>query len=657
MKNRKTITRILAAALAAFTALAAAPAAMAEPDSLPYVSPEMTRADAWKRDGADEVLADRETIAAVNAATLACADCRMTDMTAEVPAWDGTDFQRRLLSGAMRELGAYLDPGYYDRGGQGVPYAELTAVLDTIDAADTAAEENVRYGICVALTNVRAAPTDAIITDAAGDNDFDVLQMSYIRVNEPVLIRAQTADGAWFYCDTSCVSGWVRAADIAVCADREQWLAAWQIPDDELLVVTEGKLYLDQSNVNAAASQRMLTMGTVLRRVPDEAFDPAVTNRAVYQNYAVYLPTRTSDGSYAVTIALIPQHCGVSEGYLPLTASNILDTAFSMLGDAYGWGGMLAVPDCSLYVRNVYKCFGLELPRNTTWQSAMPAQKFALTELDASEKAALLDTLPVGAILFFSGHEMLYLGEMNGRHYVISTVSSIMEPDSDRRLRVRSVVINTLEDTRRANGRTWLEDLNLASIPSQLSDGAQTPSRLALAYRELIVNSVPGDTITIHAQGDPDTIAAAMAGAELFGALGLDAELVLDSPLNDAARYLFESFGLEAPTAAGESEAPGAEADAAPVCAASTLTYLRFQNCEVPISRETARMLLAGILSRTEGFSAACADMDRLAFRELEKLAEIEDTDALWQGMTQAGTETVEAEAAEMETAEMEPAA
>ena len=483
MKNRKAIQRLLAAALAAFTALALAPAAMAEPDSLPHVSAEMTCADYWKQEGADEVLADSETIAAVNAAALACEDCHMNDLTAEVPAWDGTAFQRRLLSAAMQELGVYLDAGYYDRGGQGVPYAELIAVLDTIDAAEPAAEENVRYGICVALTNVRVAPTDAIITDDAGDNDFDVLQLSYIRVNEPVLIRAQTADGAWFYCDTSCVSGWVRAADIAVCADREQWLAAWQIPDDELLVVTEGKIYLDQSNVNAAASQRMLTMGTVLRRVPDGAFDSAVTNRAIYQNHAVYLPTREADGSYAVTIALIPQHFSVSEGYLPLTAANLLDTAFSVLGDAYGWGGMLGVPDCSLYVRNVYKCFGLELPRNTTWQSAMPAQKLALTELDAAGKAALLDTMPVGTILFFNGHEMLYLGEADGRHYVISTVSSIIEPDSDRRLRVRSVVINTLEDTRRGNGKSWLENLDVALIPFELplSDEVQAPSQPAPA--------------------------------------------------------------------------------------------------------------------------------------------------------------------------------
>ncbi len=636
MTHKRAFSHLLAAMLALLTAFsAAAPAALAEVDSLPFVTAEMTRADYWKTDHADEIAADRETIDAVNAAVLACADCRMTDLSAEVPALDGPAFQRKLLSGAMSELGAYLDAGYFDSEGQGVPYEKLISVLDSIDAAEPAAEQLVRYGICVALTNVRAAPTDAIITDAAGDNDFDMLQLSYVRVNEPVLIRAESVDGAWFYCDTSCVSGWVRAADIALCADREQWLAAWQIPDDELLVVTEGKLYLDQSNVNADASRRMLTMGTVLRRVPDGAFDPAVTNRAAYQNYAVYLPVRQADGSYASTIALIPQHCGVSEGYLPLTQANLLDVAFTMLGDAYGWGGMLGVPDCSLYVRNVYKCFGLELPRNTTWQSAMPVEKLSLAEFDPAEKAALLDTLPAGAILFFNGHEMLYLGTAEGRHYVISTVSSMLTPDSDARLRVRSVIINTLEDIRRANGMTWLEALNLAVVPTKLSDGTLQPSRLAQAYRELVLNTAGEGTVTVCAHGDPDTVGAAMACAELFRALGRDVELVADGPLDDAALRALESFGLEAPKTLDALEAEEAAADPASVCAASTMVYLNYRDCEIPIPRDAARLLLAGILYATENLSAGTADMDRLAFRELLKLAEIEDTDALWQKMTE----------------------
>ena len=71
-------------------------------------------------------------------------------------------------------------------------------------------------------------------------------------------------------------------------------------------------------------------VGTVLRRVNLADFDPMITNRAAYCNYAVYLPTRAADGGYGVTIALVPMHCGVSSGYMELTARNLLGVAFEI---------------------------------------------------------------------------------------------------------------------------------------------------------------------------------------------------------------------------------------------------------------------------------------------------------------------------------------
>ena len=134
-----------------------------------------------------------------------------------------------------------------------------------------------------------------------------------------------------------------------------------------------------------------------------------------------------------------------------------------MLGDAYGWGGMLGSEDCSGYVRNVYRCFGLELARNTTWQSAMPVKKYDMTDFTIKKKEAVLDELPLGSILFFPGHEMLYLGKVDGRYYVIDSVSSIMKPGTNQVQRVRSVIINPL-DIKRRNGELWIESMNTAIV-------------------------------------------------------------------------------------------------------------------------------------------------------------------------------------------------
>ena len=74
----------------------------------------------------------------------------------------------------------------------------------------------------------------------------------------------------------------------------------------------------------------------------------------------------------------------------------------------------------------------------------------------------------------------MYLGNQDGREYVISSVSSMMDPQDPAgraKLRVRSVVINGL-DIRRANGKTWLESLDTAVIPWQ------DPGRTGSGFRE-----------------------------------------------------------------------------------------------------------------------------------------------------------------------------
>ena len=184
-------------------------------------------------------------------------------------------------------------------------------------------------------------------------------------------------------------------------------------------------------------------MGTALELADIENPNILIDNRAAYQNYAVWVPIRNEDGSYAKKLTLIPEHADVSAGYLPLTEKNIAKVAFGALGNTYGWGGALLSDDCSGYIRNVYKCFGLELARNTTWQSAMPMVNVNMTDMCREERLTVLDALPFGSILFFNGHEMLYLGKENGKYYVISATGNILEPKEGlNRQRVRSTIIN-----------------------------------------------------------------------------------------------------------------------------------------------------------------------------------------------------------------------
>ena len=463
--------RICAAALAAavsicmvFSAGAAQGYEQPAVSFLPDVTAEMTSPDYWLKDDpqADAVLADYRQIQALNQAMVQEPACNMFDLR-NYSASVSAGLPSRLYASAQKDFAEYTEPGYYDGNGAPVSQEHMDRITANCLNPDYEREHGAAFAVAVKRTDLRAFPTDEIVTDERGDIDFDYMQNSSLRVNEPVILLSLSADGRWWNALSASCGGWVPAEDVAICRDRQEWLSAWDLGGYRTLVVTDPRVYLNMSQTSSAVSELLLTQGTVLELAPYDVSE-RITNRAPQQNYAVYVPVRGADGSYQKVKALIPQHAGVSVGYLPLTKRNILRTAFRALGETYGWGGMLKADDCSGYIRGVYRCFGLELPRNTTWQAAAPAEKYDLSGLDDGQKTELIAGLPAGTTLFFRGHEMMYLGTEGGKVYVVSSASSLLNPFAPGRFRLRSVAINTM-DLKRANGTTWLSNLYEALVP------------------------------------------------------------------------------------------------------------------------------------------------------------------------------------------------
>jgi len=326
-------------------------------------------------------------------------------------------------------------------------------------------QQKVLYGIATKRTELRTFPSDIAIWDDPADSDLDYQYLVSIRVNEPVVITSKSKDGKYYLAKSICCSGWIPADCVAICKDKDEWICAWDISENDALVVWGDKVFAETSIVGASTSDLMLTMGTVLELAKDIDPNELIDNRSAYNNYVVWTPVRNDDGTYSKKLTLISEHEKVHEGYLPLTKANIATVAFTALGNTYGWGGSLYSDDCSGYMRNVYKCFGMELARNTTWQTAMPMAKVDMQYMPKEERIKFLDALPFGTILYFSGHEMMYLGARDGKYYVISAVGSMMNPQEPTvRQRIRSTVVNTL-DVKRANGNTWFDELTVALVP------------------------------------------------------------------------------------------------------------------------------------------------------------------------------------------------
>lgn len=427
------------------------------------VTKEMCDAQYWihKCQNPDEVLLTREEIEALNEKIMKKQGTHMNDLSEYPDYYDGEELRSEWTNKEIPQKEFYRDGELMED-----KEAYFSEIRRNILEAKVEKEQPVSHVICIRRTGMKVWPTDDELGYSPTDVDDELLN-SVLLVNEPAVVLMTTADGRYCYTLSSSCSGWVKKSDLAFCKNKQEWNEVLN-PDGEFLIITTDKIVLEDSNLEQSTRKTELTLGSRVNLVPDKELPSHISERGIWNNYVVYLPSKDANGYYVKRPALISQHENVSVGYLKLNQRNILNTAFECLGDRYGWGGMLGAMDCSLYTRSIFRCFGLELPRNTKWQNAIPTRHIDLSEQSDSQKKGELNLLPAGTLLFFTGHIMMYVGNEDGHYYVMNAAGSLADvSDGEEQKpmqRVYSVILNSLE-VRRKSGNTWLRDVTDAIVP------------------------------------------------------------------------------------------------------------------------------------------------------------------------------------------------
>lgn len=347
------------------------------------------------------------------------------------------------------------------------------------DISDTVTYE---YAICVKRSVARTLPSDEFVSDDPDEIFFDDLISAEVMPFTGVVILGSSKDGEWNYIINGSFCGWVNADTLAVCKDKEEWLSICQ--PDEFLVVTGSEIVMDETAVPTSSSGMILPMGTKVRLskamtndndqgnlegVSDNDLGTAaadnietVNGRSAIGTYIVDIPYRKDDGSVGIEQTLIPISKDVSLGYLTMTSESVLRQSFKFLGRVYGYGGSLSSNDCSGFIRQVYSCYGFDLPRNAT----AIAQRSDLGSMETStmttdKKKKILSEMSPGLLLYMDGHIMMYLGMYDNNPYVISSCATCIEPGHDvSDIKDTFCVMVSGLDLKRASGKTWLEDIS-----------------------------------------------------------------------------------------------------------------------------------------------------------------------------------------------------
>lgn len=419
------------------------------------VTSEMQTADYWisKTVMPDKILMSQSEIEAFNQKMIKQLSTNPEAGYYELSAFGETIDGERLMALLSK---ADFSKGSYYFVTEPVTKAQWNVYKENCNLGSIANFNTIRYGIICSRADVRAMPTADYITDNQGDKTHDVLQDTALAVNEPVLVLHTSRDGKWLFVVANEYAGWVKNETVGLCRDKTEWKRAQEMK--KFLVITGDKVCLKPNPYNNLTSQREFTMGTKLELAEDKEYISALGRKMIHDNYAVKIPVRRADGILTYELAAMPAGKDVHEGYIGYTRANVLRLAFKMLGNIYGWGGMFDSRDCSSLTRDIYLCFGLRLPRNSSAQALIPGEgRIDISGLSDKEKIQKLYSVNAGTILQMPGHVMIYLGCVDHNYFVISANGSSA---------LGAVTVNALNIQSKGNEKTWLSRLTtIVGIP------------------------------------------------------------------------------------------------------------------------------------------------------------------------------------------------
>lgn len=318
----------------------------------------------------------------------------------------------------------------FDEQGHDVPAATLDELAGALNLDQVPGSQRTRYGIVVHRADLRTFPTHLRVFGSQGDTDIDRFQESALFPGTPVVIAHASRDGEWLFIVSTLYAAWIEKQYVAEGLVQQVFGYAHKTP---YLVVTGSTARTVFTREQPDVSELQLDMGVRVPVAADWPADKPVNGQHPYAAHVIELPVRDSEGALRFVPALLPKTADVAPDYLPLNRANLLQQSFKFLGERYGWGHSYNARDCSGFVSEVYRSFGVQLPRNTRDQGVSPAlNRIAFTPDDSHDKRlAVLRELQVGDLIYIPGHVMMVIGHDHGMPYVIHDTTGITYRNHD----------------------------------------------------------------------------------------------------------------------------------------------------------------------------------------------------------------------------------
>ena len=385
---------------------------------LPNVVPEMNRPEFWikKIKDATNLILTPEQIHKMNGENLKRQDlllCRIRDLREE---WEREEILRLLKEdwenfGKKREI-------RYGKGGKPLGEYFWNELRNKLSQESIKESSQMLFGLTVKRTDIRVFPTDELCQDSPRHEEFDLFQHSSISPGSPIGIYYFSEDREWAYVQTPFIRGWIHTRDLAI-AKKKGEVADYEGAQDRLVVTGSfinvfGDPHLRQSLFLAQMGDSFPVLSS-----PDGI-------KMANACYVIHVPYKEDNEPLTFRKGYIRADGEVHRGFLPYTQENVANQAFKMLNHPYSWGDRLGGRDCSRFILDLFRTFGIRMPRNSREQARVGMDLPVPEGKTEKEKQKFLDqAIPFATTLRLPGHIMLYLGKDKGRYYVIHSIWGI----------------------------------------------------------------------------------------------------------------------------------------------------------------------------------------------------------------------------------------
>lgn len=290
------------------------------------------------------------------------------------------------------------------------------------------------WGVTLRRTAIRSFPTAERSLAASDQYGFDLFQETEADLWTPLVILHRSKNGLWAFVRIYHYDGWMKIDNIAVANDKEALFSL--LSQREFLVATGSWV---ESQIAGDGSPRVrFMMGTRIPLVPREQIPRHLGGQNPQANFVVWVPGRNERGFFSPIMAYISTQADVHPGHLPYTRRNLLRQAFKMVGERYSWGGSFEGRDCSRLLVDVYRTVGIMLPRNASQQAKVGVDRFGN---DAGDR---FTRLKPGTALYMPGHAMMFIGNYDGKSYILHSTAGFRNIPGEAVRPVLAVVVSDM---------------------------------------------------------------------------------------------------------------------------------------------------------------------------------------------------------------------